>query len=343
MDFGKRKRKILSVIIEKYIELGVPIGSKTVCEALDISVSSATVRNDMATLSGLGYLNQPHTSAGRTPSHLGYELYVNSLMKDYNLSEEEENYINGALCEASDNPEHLLGRAAELLAEITNLTTVVTTPPSKEDRITDVKFVVTGRRNAMVILITTAGMVRSKLFRCDYNITQELVQAFEVSINEKFRGKLLKDLTPATVNTLAAWESEMFVLMSPVLHALLEVAKEAIEIKINVAGEANLLKSSEFTPSDILSIFDLLRNKEHLIEILFLRERGVNIFIGGADLYPGLEDASIITSRYSVGGRFGALGIIGPTRVDYRCAISKIKYISKEIERWLKRILEIDI
>lgn len=343
MDFGERKRKILSVIIEKYIESGVPIGSKTVCEALDISISSATVRNEMAELSGLGYLNQPHTSAGRTPSYLGYELYVNRLMKNDGVSEEEKNFINGVLCEAADDPEHLLRKAANLLAEITNLTSILTTPPNDEARVKNIRFIITGKRNAMLVLMTTTGMVQNRLFRCKYNLTDELVDAFENVVNEKFKGKLLRDLTSTSINTLAALESDMFLLMSPVLNALTEAAQEALEVKVKTDGEANLLTNPEFTPPDILNILEFLRNRDGILKVLFFRERGVNIFIGGSDLYPGLEATSIITSRYSVGERSGAIGVIGATRADYKRLISKIKYLSDEVGRWLERILEIDV
>lgn len=343
MDFGERKCKILSVIIKKHIEFGVPVGSKTVCEALDISVSSATVRNEMAELSGLGYLDQPHTSAGRIPSCLGYRLYVNRLMESEFLPEEEKHFINGVLCSAADDPEHLLNETAKLLSKITNLTAVLTTPPNSEARIRDIRFVITGKRNAMLILMTTTGIVRNKLFRCDYNITEELVGAFKRVIIDKFKGKFLKDLTPESMNMLAAAESDMLLLMSPVLNALTEAAHEALEIRVKIAGETNLFATSELNSDDAIKIFKFLRNKEDMLKILFSRKRGINAFIGEEDLFPGLGAVSIITSRYSVGGRSGAVGVIGPVRMDYSGLTAKIKYLSNAVGGWLGRILEIDV
>lgn len=343
MNLDDRKRKILCVIIEKYIELGVPIGSKTVCSALDISVSSATVRNEMAELSLLGYLTQPHASAGRVPSYSGYRLYVSRFAKERRLSDEEKSLIDGVLYGAADDPEHLLKRAASLLADITDSAAMVAAPPNDEARVKDIRFIITGKRNAMLILMTTTGMVQNRLFRCDYDITDELIGAFENLINEKFKGKHLKDLKPASMSALAAMGSDMFLLMSPVLSALIEAAREALEIHLDIAGESNLLKDSELKSSDVVEVFNFLRDKRSVLEVLFSRERGINVFVGGSDLYPGLEATSIIVSRYGVGNRSGAVGIIGPTRLDYEELTAKVKYLSGEVGRWLERILEIDV
>lgn len=342
MNFGKRKRKILSVIIKKHIEFGVPIGSKTVCNELDISVSSATVRSEMAELSELGYLDQPHTSAGRIPSCLGYRLYVNHLMEAELLSEDEKNFINGTLCSAADDPEHLLDETAKLLSNITNSTAILTTPPNYKARIREVQFVITGKRNAMLILMTTTGIVQNKLFRCNYNITSELVDAFKRVINDKFKGKFLKDLNPESMSMLAATDSDMFLLMSPVLNALMEATREALEIRIKVSGEANLLSADGFESDDAIKVFKFLRSKKDMLKILFTRERGTSIFIGEEDLHPGLGAVSVITSRYIVGGRSGAIGVIGPVRMDYSGLVARIEYLSGAVGGWLGRILEID-
>ncbi len=342
MNFGKRKRKILSAIIKKHIEFGVPIGSKTVCNELDIVVSSATVRSEMAELSELGYLDQPHTSAGRIPSRSGYRLYVNHLMEAELLSEDEKNFINGTLCSVADDPERLLNETAKLLSKITNLTAVLTTPPNYKAKIRDVQFVITGKRNAMLILMTTTGIVQNKLFRCNYNITEELINAFRRVINDKFKGKFLKDLNPESMNMLAATDSDMFLLMSPVLNALMEATREALEIHVKVSGETNLLMATEFKSEDVIKVFKFLRSKEDMLKILFTRERGTSIFIGEEDLHPDLGAVSVITSRYTVGGRSGAIGVIGPVRMNYSALIAKIEYLSVAVGGWLGRILEID-
>lgn len=343
VEFGERKKKILSVIVEKYIEFGIPIGSKTVCSELDISLSSATVRNEMAELSELGYLGQPHTSAGRVPSYMGYKFYVHRLMRSSNLSDEEKNFINGALCSAADDPEHLLMKAAEVLAEMTNLSAVFTTPQDNDARVKEIQFVKTGKRNAMLVLMATTGMVRNRLFRCNYDITDELINAFEEVVNDKFKGALLRDLTPSSMSILSSYGNNIFMLMSPVFNALTEASREALEIQIKVSGETNLITVSELRSTDILSILQFLRDKNKILEILMSKEKGVSILIGDNDLNSDLGAVSIVTSKYSVGGRLGCIGIIGPNRIDYRGVISKMDYIASSVGSWLERILEINL
>ena len=341
MDFEERKYKILSAIIKRHIEFGAPVGSKTVCEALDISLSSATVRNEMAELSVLGYLEQPYTSAGRVPSDLGYRLYVNRLMEPEALTKEEKSYIDGVLCSAADGIEHLLNEAVKLLAKITNLTSILATPKNYDTCLKKVRFIITGKRNAMLVLITTAGSVKTKQFRCNYNITKELVDSFEKVINEKFQGKLLRELTPEFVNILASAKSEMVLLMTPVLNALMEAAREALEINIKVAGEVNLLSTRELSPGDVIKAFKFLKKKEDILGVLFSRERGVNVFIGEEDLPFELREISILVSRYITRAGIGAVGLVGPVRMDYGGLTAKIKYLTSALEVWLSRILEL--
>lgn len=342
MEFGDRKKKILSIIIEKYIQSGLPVGSKAVCGELDISLSSATVRNEMAELSDLGYLNQPHTSAGRIPSYLGYRVYVDKIMKSTHLSQEEKSIIDGVLYSASDAPESLLASAVKILSKLTNLTAVITTPPGNEARIRDIQFVKTGRRTAMLILMTTTGIVKNRLFRCNYEITDELLNAFRDAVNDEFKGKFIEGLNLTSISAVYPNENDMFILMSPVINALMEAAREAMDIHLEIAGETNLLTVSELSPVDVLNMLKLLRDKKSLMKILMARERGINVLIGKEELYPGLKVATIITERYSVAGRSGAVALIGPTRVDYQALISKINYVASSVGSWLGRILEVD-
>lgn len=341
MDFGERKKKILSIVIEKYIDNGIPVGSKLVCNELDITVSSATVRNEMAELSELGYLNQPYTSAGRIPSYSGYRIYVDKLMKTSYLSQEEKSVIDGALCSAADDPENLLMAAADILSNLTDLTAILTTPPSDKAEIRDIQFIKTGRRNAMLILMTTTGVVKNKLFRCNYDITDDLLCVFREIMNDKFRGKLLKGLNLTAMSILPSSDNDMPMLMFPVVNAFMDAVHDALEIQIKTAGETNLLTVSELKPTDVLNILKFLRDKNSIIKVLMSRERGINVMIGDEEVYNGLGMASIITSRYSVGGRSGAIAVIGPTRMDYRNLISKIRYIASSVGNWLERILEI--
>ena len=204
MDISERKLKILAAIVETYVKTGEPVGSKALCEALDCSVSSATIRNEMADLSEMGLLEQPHTSAGRIPSHAGYRLYIDKLMEQKPLSEEEQRFIDGSLSASADNPEHLLEDASQVLAELTSYAAISTTPSDEEATVRHLQFVQTGRRTAMVVLLTSSGILKNKIFRCDYDLSPDILRVFHKLLNEKIAGIPVASITPAYIQTLAA-------------------------------------------------------------------------------------------------------------------------------------------
>ena len=179
LDSSDRKYKILAQIVENYISTGEPVGSKTICESSDLSFSSATIRNEMAELVSYGYLIQPHVSSGRVPSNRGYRLYINRLMPEKPLESDEKSIINGALSSASMDPEDLLEAAADILAEITGFTAVMTTPLNQNSKILSIKFVQISRRGGMLVLVTSSGMVKNKLFRREYDLNEEILKMFE--------------------------------------------------------------------------------------------------------------------------------------------------------------------
>ncbi len=341
VEIGKRKLRILSVIVETYVETGEPVGSKTVCNLLDFPISSATVRNEMSELVELGLLEQPHTSAGRIPSQLGYRVYLNHLEQSRQISEYEKNLINDVLWDSADDPEHLIEAAAKVLAKITNFTSIITTPPEDEARVRDVQFVQTGRRSAMIVLMTSTGMVKNRLFRCNYDISPVLLKIFREVLNEKLSDKLLTSLKSELMNMVVQTDSEIALLMSPVIKAVMETAREACQVNIRMGGRNNLLILPDFKAENIVNILDFLDSKENILKLLLEKERGVNIFIGEETNCLALENSSIVVTRYSIGGRSGAIGVIGPTRMDYSGLITKVEYVAYMVEKLLNKILDI--
>ena len=176
MEPTQRKMKILEAVVESYIRTGEPVGSKTLCGSLDFSVSSATVRNDMAELASIGLLEQTHTSSGRIPTELGYRIYVDQLMTCAELTKYEQSRVDDALYLSADAPEHLLESAAAVLSGMTRYAAVATAPSGESAIIRRIRFVQTGKYTAMAVLITSTGSVKTRLFRCEYIITPELVE-----------------------------------------------------------------------------------------------------------------------------------------------------------------------
>ncbi len=318
------------------------MGSKTVCEDLKFSFSSATIRNEMAYLADYGYLLQPHVSSGRVPSYQGYRLYINKLMPKKPLSLEEKIFIKGMLSSYCEDPEKLLEGSVKVLSDITNYTAVATTPPSSESRVRNITFVPIGRRSVMLVLMTSGGMLKNKIFRCKYDINADILYMISDILNSKFRGEKLKDISPEFINILVGKGRELALILLPVIDVLIEAAKEICEVKIKIYGQKNLLSIPGITTDTVVDIFNFLENKEKVSNLLDSDNYGMKFTVGKENKYVQLHNASVVSTQYNIGGKFGAIGIIGPTRMDYSKVYSQIEYVSSLVGALMERILKGD-
>ena len=181
MELPARKNKILNAVVKQYIAAGEPVGSKALLELLDFPVSSATVRNEMAALSEMGYLVQPHTSAGRIPTQLGYRHYLDHSIEPAQIDPRERRAIDDAISLCADDPEHILSKGAEILSQLTGYAALSTTPPSDETTIERIKIVQVSKHTSMMVMITSKGMVKNRLFRCDHNLNEDVLNDPELS------------------------------------------------------------------------------------------------------------------------------------------------------------------
>jgi heat-inducible transcriptional repressor len=341
VDISERKLKILSVIVQKYVESGFPVSSKSVCDTLNFPISSATVRNEMFELFRLGYLEQPYTSAGRIPSGKGYRLYINELMPKVLLSPEEKNVIGGALYSHSHDPENLIERASDVLAKITNLVSIFTSPSSYQAKVRNIQFVKTGEKNAMIVLMTTSGMIKNKLFRCLYDITSEMISVFGHMLNEKFRGVPLSSIISGTVGVITDVNSSIYEFFLPIFNALVDASQEALEVSVKMGGQMNLFSSSEMDVGDTMRLLSFLSNKSNILELISLTDYNLCIKVGEEIGYPEFRNLSVIIKRYNVGGKLGSIVLIGPMRMNYPALISKMDYLSSVVEASLSEILDV--
>ena len=342
MEPFERKKKILQAVVESYIETGEPVGSKAVCSILEFPVSSATVRNDMAELSEKGLLEQPHTSAGRIPSKKGYRYYVDSIMPTKRLSANRRDMISESLISASDAPESILSQATSLLAQITNYAAVSTTPLGHDATVRRIRLVQTGKYSSMIVLITSSGMVKNRLFRCDYVLTPELLRIFENAVNSKLSGLPLSSFTPAFIQTTTISFGELAMLLPNIMLAIMDAANEASKTNIKLDGQTNLL----FLPGlDLHSARSVIRflNRSNDVAGLLLKmgdKSKSKIIIGDESDYPELYESSIVMSRYTISdNNSGAVAIIGPTRMDYADALANTEYISEMIGRLIRELM----
>lgn len=343
MDLSERRSKVLNAIVEIYVQNGEPVSSKAVCDFLDISVSTATIRNDMAALVNMGLLEQPHTSAGRVPSHLGYREYINNLRNQdlSRISSIDRDLINSSLSSAND-PERLLEEASQVLADITKFVAISTAPPGNNSTIRKIDFVQTGRHSAMIVVITSAGLIKNKLFRSDYEITPDILRLFYLVINEKFAGVSVSSITSEFIKSMLISLGELTPVLLPAMEAILESAQEILGASINLDGQNNLLFIPSFNIDEVRKIMEFLDHRDEIMKLI-LQNKFTNrcVLIGLESERPELSDSSIIISRYAIGGKnSGAIAIIGPTRMNYKKAITNLEYLTKTVGKILSDILE---
>ncbi len=327
MEMSPRKDKILSYVVRGYLEKGEPVSSKGIAE--EIGVSSATVRNEMAELIELGLLEQPHTSAGRVPSQRGYREYVDRLMGVPALREEEPGLYDSILLHGSLEPDELLKRAGELLSDETAAVSLITEPSGDDARVRAVQLVQVGRRSAMLILMSSAGGMKSRVFHCDFDLSSEILRVFFRVFNEKVTGRKVKDLTPAFLQGVAISLGELIPLVGPAMEALLVTARDASRPDVILSGLMNLLSYPEL---EHRSIMEFLNHKPQVLSLLNGRPDRVVTLIGGELGYGQLRDMSVLVSRYRISGEdAGALAVMGPTRMDYARTTALLEYVSGKV------------
>ncbi len=339
-DITQRKQKILATIIEHYIATGEPVGSKAICTDMNNTVSSATIRNDMADLVELGLLEQPHTSAGRIPSQAGYRYYVDNLMTAYELGVDEQERIKIWLQSFSGEPDKLLEKAGSILAELTNCVAVSSSPSDSEAFIKRIELVPLSNHTAMIVLLATSGILRSAVVRSDTEINVDVAEVFYNICQSYFNGRNVSDITITFIQTLVASLGDKVFIMSPFLCAISDLCEAVKTTEIHLKSPNNILNHSELS-EDAFRLMDFLHRGTPLENMLDSYKKPLNIAIGTENAYRELRNSTTIFSKYSVGDKeSGSIGIIGPTRLDYARLIPSIKYLAGIIGSMLTETLD---
>lgn len=340
MNIALRKQKILAAVIENYIATGEPIGSKSLMDTEELNVSSATIRNELADLTAKGFLFQPHTSAGRIPTELGWRYYVENLMEPKTADARVRNYIDSRLSYSCEAPEEILKTAAATLSELSDTAALASTPSGEDARVHRLRFVQTGRNTSMVVLITSSGMVKSRLFRCDFNITPEMLNVFDRALNEKLMGQPLSFVNRAFAQSFAASFGELGLLMPDMLLAVMNACVEAAGTNVYTAGSSKLLYHSDLSPIYARATLELLSDNSRREKLLTDVPEGTNIYIGAENPAPELRQSALITSRYTIYGETaGALALLSPLRCDYPKIVPVIEYTSKVVGELIEELV----
>lgn len=325
----ERKRRILAAVVDAYILTGEPVGSKAIAALPDIRVSSATIRNDMAMLEQLGYLEQPHTSAGRIPTYSGYRLYIDELMNEKTLSEEEKILLDSCLDVDVPTADALIESASKALAELTHCATVVKNVAPKFSVITKVELIPTGRRMYVLLMVTSSGNIKNKVCRLEFDLTNEQIEFFSRYMAENLQGVSIEDLDGDTIDRLVSAMGAYMVTLAPLLQGVCELAEGFKDNEIKLQGEKNLLARQDINSDQIVKFFE---NKNKVVKNMLDDSFGDLQVLFGEDGGFIIENSSMIVSKIKKDGKTaGSLGVIGPMRLDYAKIIPYLEYLTDRI------------
>jgi len=340
-----RKLRILQAIIDDYIHSAEPVGSRTIAKKHELGLSSATIRNEMADLEDMGFLEQPYTSAGRVPSDKGYRLYVDQLMQIDELSETDAEKIRNAMDIKINELSQLIRNASVVMSKFTKYTTMAVTPHTKKSVLKAVQVVPIEQGKALVIIVTDTNIVRNSLVRISERITPDFLIQVSNMLNEKLKGFTLEMLKSNILcNEMEQLTSLPYDLIKPILDGIEDLIKTIDQPEIYLEGTTNILNFPEFKEvqkaKDFLNILDEKKLVSDLLINNLYRNNDIIIQIGNENIIEGIKECSLVTASYSVGDHvIGTLGIIGPTRMEYSKVVSSINYIRNKINQEILKLL----
>ncbi|PHV71511.1 HrcA family transcriptional regulator [Sporanaerobium hydrogeniformans] len=342
MDMNERKVRILEAIIRDYIQTGDPVGSRTISKKYDLGISSATIRNEMADLEELGFIMQPHTSAGRIPSDKGYRLYVDNLMQRTRLQPEMERIIVEMIKEKVTRMDTLIEETAKLISMLTNYATIASTPTMSQTKVKHLQLVPVDERSVACVIVTDTNSVKNHILRTPKALDMNLCTVLSNILNDSLKGVTLSEISLDKIRlSIEEKLREYSGIAESILGAIHHILKEEAIPDVFIRGATNILDFQEFTDKDkTREIFKLLEEKPYLMELLDNSPSNqVNIRIGEENIFTPMKDCSIVTTSYTIGPyTLGNIGIIGPTRMDYGQVVSVLEYVSHYITSMLSSL-----
>lgn len=337
MQISDRKKKILTAIVGNYIATAEPVGSKAIAEA--IGVSSATIRNEMAELTSLGLLEQPHTSSGRIPTPAGYRLYVNELMAQQKLSQDEVSAIEERLTQKEAQLDQLMSEVGQLASSLTNYPAYALTikEPATVKRF-DLIYI--DANTFIVVAMLTDNSVKNKLVHLPFSVEQEMVQKLAALFNAHFTNLPEQDITDALIRSTERAAGDTYGLVAVVASFTISILTAAKVGQVSVEGASHLLSQPEFRdPDKAHALMSFISDGDRLLNDLPELdggEDGLRVTIGPENLAEELKDSSVVMASYNAGGGMrGYIGVVGPTRMDYSNVAAKLSYIAAGLSRML--------
>lgn len=340
MELSERKKAILRAVVESYIQSAEPVGSKAVAELAGLNVSPATIRNDMADLEEMGYLEQPHTSAGRIPSPKGYRLYVNELMGDYKLSMQETQRINEALTGKMQALDRVLDEAGKVVAQLTTYPSFALTAAPERVTIRRFDLLLVEDTSFITVVMTDTNVVRNKLFRLSSELSEAQLQMLSALLNTSFTGVTLEQLSAELEKVSRHTARETYDLIEMVVSFGHQVLEELAKQPVHTAGIAKLLDHPEYRSLEKAQpLMSFLSDSDSaLLPANLAGDTGTDIVIGPENVAEALKDSSVVMASYDLGdGMKGLIGVVGPTRMDYAKISARLAYVAKGLSQLINQ------
>mgnify|MGYP001777373280 CR=1 FL=1 len=342
MELDARKIIILKTIIKNYLETGEPVGSRTISKYSELNLSSATIRNEMSDLEEMGYIIQPHTSAGRIPSDKGYRFYVDSIMKE---SDDRVNEVTELMVKKVDKLEMLLKNLVKHLALDTNYAALISAPALSENKIKYVQLSQPGEKKLLLILVLEGNIIKNEILTIDEDLDMETVLNLTIVINNHFSGLSLNDITGTVVKEAVNQAGRHRQTVETVIDAMIDMMAAGEETRdIYTSGATNILKYPELTDTKkaaaLISAFEEKDALKKLVSEVTSDEaadgghNNLQVYIGGEGPIQNMKDCSLVTANYELGdGLRGVIGVIGPKRMDYEKVLGTMKNLMEQLDK----------
>ena len=336
MELSERKKKVLRSVVDLYIRTAEPVGSKAIAELPDMNYSSATIRNEMAALTDLGYLEQPHTSAGRIPSASGYRLYVDELMLDYRLSIDETRSINSAIEEKMQRIDKMVESVAKLVSQATNLPAISAASRQGQATVQRFELILAGQGSVILVLMLADDRVVNKLVRLPITVTEADLKLLSAVLNAAMTGLTLEEITPELMDKVMRSAGDASALVPVILDFTTETLKNHAATNMTVTGHSRLLALPEYRDIDkaqrVLSSID----EETLsgLPAVMRGQNGTKVLVGPENVAEDLKDTSVVMTKFDIGdGMQGMIGVVGPTRMDYAKVTARLSYFAESLSK----------
>lgn len=341
MELDERKKTILLAIIKTYLESGEPVGSRTISKYTDLKLSSATIRNEMADLVEMGYILQPHTSAGRIPSDKGYRFYVDQLMEE---KEREVDEMKEILVEKADKMEKMLRQVARSLSVNTNYAAMITAPSYHVNRLKFLQLSRMEEKKIVAVIVVEGNMIKNQIIDVNEPLDDETLLKLNMLLNTNLNGLTIEEINLSIITKMKEQAGEHSELIGKVIDAVADTIRAEEELEIYTSGANNIFKYPELADhekaSEIITAFE---EKKQLIELVHdtlqdTENTGVRVYIGEESPVSNMKDCSVVTATYELDeGIHGTVGIIGPKRMDYDRVLKTIKSLTSQLDNVFKK------